>query len=288
MDDPLSIALRDALEGIEAELLRVAFEAHDAAERGVRLAEAVRDPLAYPALHRLHRGVADALVMSLPAELESWLLRARREGDPTIERLRAGLAQLAVAGAPAESALAELLIFEGVRARLLVAAYETRSAYEAVGGTAEEIDEIAEEEVARFLSSWPAEGVAGVRPFQVLLAGAMVELTRRTEVLQALLARTQEWLVASLAERAAVEQRLRELDPADAALVRNELAAYLGDERLTVEQLGREHPLLLGESRRDALDQRISRFRKKLRAGGLDAVRKRPRPPLVQKLGEDS
>jgi hypothetical protein len=286
MDDPLSVALRDALEGIEAELLRMAFEAHDAGERGVALAEAVRDPAAYPALHRLHRAVADALVMSLPDELEGWLVRVREEGDVTIERLRAGLAQLAVAGAPAESALAEFLIFEGVRARLLVAAYETGTAYQAVGGTDDELDQIAEQETARFLASWPAEGVAEVRPFQVLLASAMIELTRRTEVLSALLARTQEWLVSSLAEKAAVERRLRELDPADAALVRNELAAYLGEDRLTVEQLTAEHPLLLGDARRDALDQRISRFRKKLRAGGLEAVRKRTQPALADKLGK--
>lgn len=286
MDDPLSVALRDALEGIEAELLRMAFEAHEATERGVALADAVRDPGSYPSLQRLHRGVADALVMSLPAELEGWLERVRVEGDVTIERLRAGLAQLAVAGAPAESALAEFLIFEGVRARLLVAAWETGASYEAVGGTADELDVIAEQETAAFLSSWPAEGVAEVRPFQVLLSSAMIELTRRTEVLAALLARTQEWLVASLAERAAVERRLRTLDPTDAALVRNELATYLGEDRLTVEQLTHEHPLLLGDARRDALDQRISRFRKKLRAGGLEAVRKRDRPALAEKLGK--
>jgi hypothetical protein len=273
---------------VEATLLTTAHEAHDALAGGVGLAAAARDATRFPSLCRLHAGIGDALEMSLTPELDDWLADARRSAE-RLEALREGLVPLAAHGAPLEAALARFLLFEMVRARLLVAAWATDTAFEAAGGVAEDVDGIAAGEVARLVAAWPALEAAGggVRSFQLVLASAMVELTRHAEELRSSLARAQGEVVASFAERAAIEERLRELEPVDALLIRNELAKYLGEERVTVDELMRRHPVLLGGYQRDALDQRISRFRRKLRKGGLAAIRTRGAPSLAEVLSEE-
>jgi hypothetical protein len=267
---------------IEAELLRLAFEAHRAVATGVSLATACRDAASFPALAALHAGLGDALSMSPPPELRRWL-GDLRQGAAELGGMRDDLAWLAARGQPLEAALARFLLFEAVRANLLVAVWASETAYEAVGGSTEEVDAIAEAEVVGALGAGAPAGSAP-SSFRLLLAAAMIELTRHAELLREALARTQEPVVASLAERAAIEARLRVLDPVDAMLVRNELARYLGEERYTLEELQRQHPVLLGGLRRDALDQRLSRFRKRLRQGGLAAIRSRKAPALAELL----
>jgi hypothetical protein len=71
-----------------------------------------------------------------------------------------------------------------------------------------------------------------------------------------------------LAKCAAIERSLRDLEAVDALLVHNEVASYLGEQRLSVQELQRQHPVVLDGMTRAALDQRISRLRRRLAAGG--------------------
>jgi hypothetical protein len=272
----------DLPDEIEAELLKLAFDAHRASEAGIGLGAAARDAARFPSLQRLHAGVDDALRLTVSAELEVWLDDLRR-GAEELGAMRDDLARLAGAGAPIERALARFLLFEAVRANLLVAVWASGRGFDAVGGAPEDLDAIAEAEVARLVAQGPTVEPEE-RSFRVLLAAAMIELTRHAELLREAVARSQDDTVASLAEKAAIEERLRELDPVDAVLVRNELARYLGEERRTLEELAVLHPVLLGGHKRDALDQRISRFRKRAAAGGLEAVRRAGRRSLADLL----
>jgi hypothetical protein len=272
----------DLPDEIEAELLRLAFEAHRAVEQGVGFGAAARDAEGFPSLQRLHAGVEDALRMTVSPELQVWLDDLRR-GAEELGAMRDDLARLASAGAPIERALARFLLFEAVRSNLLVAVWPPGSGFQAVGGEPEDLDAIAESEVDLLVGRGAAVA-AEERSFRVLLAAAMIELTRHAELLREAVARSQDETVASLAEKSAIESRLRELDPVDAVLVRNELARYLGEERVTLEELMVLHPVLLGGHKRDALDQRISRFRRRVAAGGLEAVRRPGRRSLVELL----
>jgi hypothetical protein len=277
--------MSELADELEALLLRTAFEAHDALARGLPLADAARDGVRFPSLFRLHAGLGDALELSIATEVGEWLDDARRSAEQ-LDRLREGLVQVAALGQPLEAALARFLLFEAVRTRLLVAAWASDTAFEAAGGDPEDVDAIAAAEVARAVASSPSLP-PDIRRFRLLLAAAMVELTRHAEELRASLARAQGDLVASFGERAAIEAQLRELDPVDAVLVRNELARYLGEERVTIEELTRRHPVLLGGHKRDALDQRMSRFRRRLLSGGLRAIRTRVGDSIAEALSED-
>jgi hypothetical protein len=272
----------DLPDEVEAELLKLAFEAHRAVEAGVRFGEAARDAAAFPSLQRLHAGLDDALRMTVSPELAGTLEDLRR-GAEELGAMRDELARLAAGGAPIERALARFLLFEAVRANLLVAVWQSGGGFTAVGGAPEDLDPIAEDEVDRLVARGPAVAPEE-RSFRVLLAAAMIELTRHAELLRAAVWRSQDATVAGMAEKAAIEERLRALDPVDAVLVRNELARYLGEERVTVDQLVVLHPVLLGGMKRDALDQRISRFRRKVAAGGLGAVRRPERRSLAELL----
>jgi hypothetical protein len=157
------VTAAELTDEVEATLVATAYEANDALAGGVGLAAAARDAGRFPSLYRLHAAIGDALEMSLSPEIDAWLEEARQSAD-RLEALREGLVPLAAHGAPLEAALARFLLFEAVRARLLVAAWATDTAFEAMGGAAEDVDVIAAAEVARLVAAWPAlEAVGGRR-----------------------------------------------------------------------------------------------------------------------------
>ena len=71
-----------------------------------------------------------------------------------------------------QRALAELLVFEAIRLRLLVAAWQSES-FEQLGGEESDVDDIAWEEVEAILSD-PAVLLPEVRPLQVMFASASI------------------------------------------------------------------------------------------------------------------
>jgi hypothetical protein len=234
-------------------------------------------------MYRAHRIVNDILDVSVPPELEAW---ARRVGDmplpPLADEILAKLAREA-AGPPCPQAFgARFILFEATRLTLRNAAWRTHGSFEAVGATDEEIDEIAERQVAKLIEDEPNRP-ADVRPVHVLLASAMVELTDMVEELRVQLRGLSADLNDRFREAATIQHRLRAIEPVEAALAENALADYLGKQRVSLERLQREHPLLLGSFSRDALDQRASRLRRRLQQRGRK-LPARKHPSLTELL----
>jgi hypothetical protein len=275
--------LERGLAQLGTRLARLAVEALDAEAQGRRLSDAVADEHNFPALHRLHLGVRDLLTMSLPAPLIGWARQVLAAPEsPVTADLQAGLAALAAdaAAVPAARALARLLLYEAVRVHLIVAEHLSGSSIAAVGAAPADVDAIAEAEVDRWVAARISEDV---RPLNVLVAAGLLALERHVDDLKDVLARLSGDMNDAFQLRAALELRLREMEAADAVLVRNAFAPALDEQRLEVERLAAEHPLLLGERRRDALDQQVSRLRRRMAAG--DWPRRRG-PALIDLLAE--
>jgi hypothetical protein len=257
------------LAQLEARMARLAVEAVDAEAQGRSLADAVDDEHNFPTLHRLHIGVRDLLTMSLPPPLLGWVKQVLAAPEsPVTDGLQRGLAALAAdAGAPPTArALARLLLFEAVRVNLVVAEHLSGSSIAAVGALPGDIDAIAEAQVNRWIADDAGDGDK-VRPLNVLVAAGLVALERHIDDLKDVLARLSGDLNDAFRLRAALELKLREMDAADAVLIRNAFAPALDEQRLEVERLAAEHPLLLGARRRDALDQQVSRLRRRMVEG---------------------
>jgi hypothetical protein len=268
---------------LEGALLAIAVEVNLASTRGESLREAVRNEESYPHLHRAHAAISDILEMSVPLEIEVWVRRVHAMPTPPIvDKLRTSLARAAIGVASPEACTARFILFQSTRATLKIAAWRTDGAFEAVGATDDEIDEIAEEQVDQLLSLVP-ELPEDIRPFHVLMASAMCDLTATVDELRRLLHEMGRDIVEGFLERAAVERNLRDVDAVDATLIKNALGPHLGNQYLSIEELQRAHPVLLAPHSRNGLDKRSSRLRERLerRAEGLPP---RKRPSLYQVL----
>lgn len=284
--DLISVAeLREGLRQLEAAFVAIAVDVNVAMTHGTPLHRAVHEQVNYPHLHRAHAILGDILEMSVPAEVEDWVRRAIAMPVPPIgEEIMLLLAREAAAASSAQSFAARFVLFEATRAILKIAAWRTDGAFEAVGASDLDIEEVAEaklDELVRAVPDLPAD----VRPFHLLVASAMCELTDTVETLRTLLRQLGCELRERLAESAAVERRLREIEPVEAALVRNTLAPSLGSQYVPLEQLQLEHPLLLGTLKRNTLDQRASRLQKRL-LEREDQLQARRRPSFYQLLAK--
>jgi len=265
--------LERGLDQLGARLNRLAVELVDAQAQGLRLAQAAANELDYPILHRLHLGIRDVLTLSLPPALAAWARQTLATPDtPALDDFQRGLAALAAAppgergASPASRALARLFLFEAVRVNLIVAEHLSGSSIAAVGALPADVDAIAEAEVDEYVAR-AAEIDAEVRPLNVLVAAGLLALEQHVGELKGVLARIEDDLATAFRLRAALELKLRDMDAADALLIRNAFAPALDEQRLEVERLQAEHPLLLGERRRDAIDQQVSRLRRRIAAG---------------------
>ena len=248
----------------EAKLMAIAFEVNLALTIDTPLHRAVHDDVSFPHLYRAHRIVGDILDMSVPPELQAWARRAvEMPLPPLADVVLARLAYEAAGPASPQSFGARFILFEATRMTLRVAARRTHGTFEAVGASELDIDEISERQVANLIADEP-QRPSDVRPVHLLFASAMVELTDVVEELRAQLRSFGAGLVDQLREAAAIQHRLRDLDPVEGALVDNALADYMGRQRVSLERLQKEHPLLLGPISRAALDQRASRLRRRL------------------------
>jgi hypothetical protein len=264
--------LDEATALLQARMRILAEEVLEAEAAGLTLAVAVGDEAAYPALYRLHVGARDLLTMSLPAPVARWVREALESPESEVaEELQRGLASLAAApdAPPATRALARLLLFEAVRVSLLVAEHLSGSSIAAVGAGSADIDEIAEQEVGAWIASL-AELVGDdpeVRPLEVLVSAALLRLNHRVDELKVELAQTSDSLVERLRLRAAFDLKLRDMEASDAILARNAFAAAIDEDRREIEALQSEHAFALRDRRRDALDQQVSRLRRRMARG---------------------
>jgi hypothetical protein len=271
-----------SLESLPVDLGAVGQQALHARKAGEGLADAVHSSN-YPALMAFHQTLRDALFMELPRGLD---LRPE-QGDSVLGDLRdqdlwrvllSAIARAGERGAPdKDSALSELLLFQALRLRLLVSAWDVGE-YEALGGEEQDIDQIAWAEVVA-LGGDSSLIHPEVRPLEVLYASAALALVRdaveRSEALRLVTADLRE----ELQMRANLRKSLREFRLAESVLLENALSGMLGQDRLELSELQDHHPLALGGMTRQAMDQRVSRGRRALK-GPADKRPTRKRPAL--------
>jgi hypothetical protein len=273
------------LTDLQDELELVAAQAEAARAEGLRWDVAVRDAR-YGALARLHADLRDAMFVELPAPLRAWVEGQAHAPDPVAvgfgDRL-AGLARATAHDGPSglQRALAELLVFEAVRLRLLMAAWHSGD-YERLGGDEDDVDAIAAEEIDRLLGH-PALESDDVRPLTLLSAAATVSLAKDAGERAGALRRSGEDLREELSMRARLRAALRELRLPESILLANALATLLGEARQELPDLQAEHPLALEGMSRQAMDQRVSRGRRALIKGD-DAWPRRRAPALYDLL----
>lgn len=294
--DALRQALGLDLGALQGELADVAEQALAARRDGVGLAAAVADPT-YPALGRFHTDLRDALLVEIPNEIRGFVESATRpEGGSGAEAFGSALAEIAqenpreptstAAATDAEPAhaLAEFLVFQAVRLRLLVQAWQTED-YERLGGDERDIDVIAGREVETLLAE-PALADGEVRPLMLLVAAASVSLAADAQERVHEMRRVGDDVREELAMQARLRKALRELRLPESVLLGNALSGLLGEQRQELPDLQRDRPVALDGLSRQAMDQRVSRGRKALTRSHEDWPR-RKRPALFDLVSDD-
>jgi hypothetical protein len=276
---PLGHDLVD-MSDLRAELEQVAEEARQALDQGVPLSAAVADPR-FGALVRFHQDLRDSLFVELPRELAGWVEQGVAQAGPEgalgfVDALamlarQAGPAQ--DPAAPLQRALAELLVFEALRLRLLLAVWQSGD-FERLGGEESDIDEIAWEEVAILLDD-PALADARIRPGALMFAAAQVSVAREAAERAEALRRSGDDVRERLTMRARLRAALRELRLPESVLLGNALSTLLDEPRLELPELQEARPVALEGLSRQAMDQRVSRGRRALTRTREDWPRRR-------------
>ncbi len=288
---PLGPDLVDMAD-LRAELEEVAEQAREALDQGVTLAAAVADPR-FPALIRFHQDLRDSLFVELPRELAGWVEQGVAQAGPDgALGFIDGLAMLARqvgptrgSAAPLQRALAELLVFEALRLRLLLAVWQSDE-FERLGGEESDIDQIAWEEVAILLDD-PALADARVRPGALMFAAAQVSVAREAAERADALRRSGDDVRERLTMRARLRAALRELRLPESVLLGNALSTLLDEPRLELGELQAARPVALDGLSRQAMDQRVSRGRRALARTRNEWPRRRS-AALVDLLGPAS
>jgi hypothetical protein len=256
--------LERGVEQLQAALVRLWVEAVDAEAKGRGLTDAAEDEATFPALHRLHLAVHDILTMSLPPELQGWAKTfLARPDNGFFDDLQRGLGRLAAGVEPAR-ALGRVLLYEAVRLNMIIAEHLSGTSIASVGGQQRDLDLIAESEVARWIAHASAAPPGDERPLELLVAAGLSDLSRHVADLKDVVRRVDEDLVSAFRLRAELEMKLRQMDAADAVLIRNAFAPALDEQRREVEALRDQHAMLLGERSRDAIDQQVSRLKRRI------------------------
>ncbi len=275
---------------LREELAAVALEALQARDEGLGLAQATRDPR-FEALRQFHQDLRDALFLEIPKDLQPWV-EGLQAPSGAASTAALGRALTAVAhpvsaeerdplASEQQRALAELLIFEAIRLRLLVASWQSE-AFEQLGGEESDVDDIAWEEVQAILAD-PAVLLPEVRPLQLMFASASVSLARDAAERADALHHVGGDLREELSMRAKLRAALRELRLPESVLLENALSGLLGSERLGLIELQEERPVALEGMSRQAMDQRVSRGRRAL-SRTESAWPRRRRPALFDLL----
>lgn len=278
--------LLKGLQEIQMELLRVGLDVQMAKARQQPLAEAALDFDNYPFLARMHVGIEDLLRWSLPPQMEAGVRKIFTEPPlPIIDDLRATLVEMAAADPnPVMRSVCEWALFEGMRINLMIRIDHYPEETSLIGFTADDVARIAEDTVAIWLKP-PVPSPDGIRSFEVMVAGAFVAMDEHAQELKQAMALVQKEYREEVERKARLDQLVGEFDAADAVLIKNALAPRLGEQQLSIELLQKRHPYVLGVGSRNALDQRISRTKKKLSQGGVPAVRRKA-PALIDIIKE--
>jgi hypothetical protein len=270
--------LREGVDEIYAQLLRVGLDAFHARQSGVRFHVAAGDSENYPHLRRFHLAANDLLQLSLPEELVPWLERLVRSPVPPIaEELQHLLARLAMNPATpgVERACIEFLLYQGVRLNLVIAIWREQLTAASAGVCMADVDRLADQELDWLLLHADQLGPQD-RPLNILVAQGMLSLTLHVQELLHELRAVAGDVAKALRLRAVFEAYLRNKDLTDAVLIRNRFSPEIGEQRLPLELLQAEHPLALAGMSRAAMDQRVKRLVDGLERGRDIAERREP------------
>lgn len=282
-------------DAMRHEFEALAKEAMQARQDEVPLHQAVQQQETFPHLAQFHGTLKDALFVELPESIQDWVAQLLPDAnqDPNEAQgpnpMEQAMVQRAVAGreAPAASqealhgALAEVLLFESVRLRLLIGVWSDTE-YESFGGDAPEIDAIAAAEVDTLLDH-PDITDPQLRPTLVMLASASLRIHRNHAQRADALRNAGDEERETMRMQARLRAALRELRLQESVLLHNALASLLGEERVELAQLQQAHPLALSGMSRQAMDQRVSRSRRAL-AGAKEKWPRRKAPSLFDLL----
>lgn len=309
---------------LSEQLQDVAYQALQARAEGIPIYEAVYQE-AFPELGAFHLAMRDALFVEVPAPMRDWIegiredeaqeastvsapppdtvlrdpdlseVSGQSEADPETSPLR--LEQLLLLHALAgrndpetspqtlQSALAELLLFESVRLRLLIAAWSNED-FERLGGDERDIDRIAGQEVSAMLEH-PDISDPELRPTALMLAAAAIQLQRDAERRATALRHVGDDEIETLNMRARLRQAIRGLRLTESVLLENALAQLLGTDRVELVTLQQQRPLALEGMSRQAMDQRVSRSRRAL-AGDREKWPERRKPALFDLFSQNT
>ena len=133
---------------------------------------------------------------------------------------------------------------------------------EVVGGQRADVEAVAEVQLRTLLEkSDYADALLELKdPWPALMGAAMISLTLHEQELRHEIAQVGSEVHEQLNRRRLLLEALEGLPDVDAVLLRNVYAAELGEERVTVEQLQVLHPSILGDIKRNTLDQRLKRL----------------------------
>jgi hypothetical protein len=246
------------LDGVE-----LAREVCAAEARGLSFAQA-STCAEYPRMARVHYGLLDVLQLEFEPEergvLERVLGRAAGLNADALRRrwfLTAAEQPDSLAGA-----LMRYLLYQAMRLNVWILTWHGGAPLEA-SGALRRLDDEAERQLRSRLAQPDMQDPA-VRPLQILVAEAIESLDHIWNQRKAELASAQPdgfQLFEGLTRAASVA---RNLNAADAALVRNELEGALGGEQLGSAPLAARQPLALASQ--NATDQRRRRLLAKLSA----------------------
>jgi hypothetical protein len=273
-------ALEDGFADLRSGILPVVAEMLQVEERREPLAPAVFDGERYPHLVRVHGWLIDIVDMAIPTELLPWIQRVRglssALGDDDIHRILATITFRSPLAA--ERALGRLALFEILCLNQRIRLRKSHVEVEALGGDADRVESIVEEELAAVASRGEYRNalVSIDDPLSILrvLSGAsLARLDAYVQVLRSEVARVGQELADRLRIRQEMLALLAQADPADALLVKNAHAEAFGSERLTVQQLKLRHPGLLREVSPAAARKRLERV-----------LRRRLQPPPARPI----
>lgn len=252
------------------ELEAAARQAQLARAEGIPWDRAIDDPR-FGALARLHHDLRDAMFVELPDPIRGWVQTQVTAGSGPAVSFADRLARLASAHQPEDepaddqTALAEFLVFEAVRLRLLLAAWHSGD-FERLGGEEDDIDAIAAEEVEALVGI-DALADARIRPMQLLYASAHVSLARQAAERAEGLSLCGDDVRERVQMRARLRDALRQLRLPESVLLTNALSSLLDTPRQELPDLQSRHELALSGMSRQAMDQRVSRGRRALTQG---------------------
>lgn len=271
------------VEAIKLGAMQLALELAQAETIGVPMADAVRDADNYPHLVQAHNSILDVLTLELPKEFTPFLqCVAAMPNPPPLDEMTRDLARVGATAQGPQRALARFILFEGVRLQLLVTMWRQTPDLHRLGIDDYSWDRQASDNLDVLLAHpQDLEGPDPIRPLEVVLTATLTDLLKYVGEAERALGQIEADVRARYARRAMVEEALLDANARDAVLIRNCLARAWGAQRLDIGRVMKQHPLPFDGTKRNAIDQHVSRRQLAMIEDGLAVIPVRRKPALI-------